>query len=314
MQELPWERLQIAIGAVANMQVDIERTLAYVKGARPSARRSRRSRTRASRSPNCRPGPGGAGVRRPLHRTAPQGELDTRDRVDGQVLDHRPRVPGDRQIPATHCSDGYGYVGYPIARQFADSRVQRICGGTNEIMKEVIARSMGLRWGLPSMDMSLAPQAISARADGRARTLDERDEGQSSAQLLTTAARLFRRQGFDATSTRDIAAAAGMHAGSPFYHFKARGALLSAVMEEGMRAALARQESALRGGAKPAATCSSSGPTSTRCTGRGATSSGDALRVARAQAPANAPASHGFSAATEVAWMPSLRHWPPTAG
>ena len=33
---------------------------------------------------------------------------------------------------------------YPITRAFADARVQRIYGGTNEIMKEVIARSMGL--------------------------------------------------------------------------------------------------------------------------------------------------------------------------
>ena len=33
---------------------------------------------------------------------------------------------------------------YPIARAFADARVQRIYGGTNEIMKEVVSRSMGL--------------------------------------------------------------------------------------------------------------------------------------------------------------------------
>jgi acyl-CoA dehydrogenase len=33
---------------------------------------------------------------------------------------------------------------YPIARFYADARVQRIYGGTNEIMKEVISRSMGL--------------------------------------------------------------------------------------------------------------------------------------------------------------------------
>ena len=33
---------------------------------------------------------------------------------------------------------------YPIARAYADARVQRIYGGTNEIMKEVITRSMGL--------------------------------------------------------------------------------------------------------------------------------------------------------------------------
>jgi acyl-CoA dehydrogenase len=40
---------------------------------------------------------------------------------------------------------GYGYMWeYPIARAWADARVQRIYGGTNEIMKEVIARSIGL--------------------------------------------------------------------------------------------------------------------------------------------------------------------------
>jgi len=33
---------------------------------------------------------------------------------------------------------------YPIARAYADVRVQRIYGGTTEIMKEVISRSMGL--------------------------------------------------------------------------------------------------------------------------------------------------------------------------
>ena len=40
---------------------------------------------------------------------------------------------------------GYGYMWeYPVARMWADARVQRIYGGTNEIMKEVITRSMGL--------------------------------------------------------------------------------------------------------------------------------------------------------------------------
>ncbi|MES2531735.1 MAG: acyl-CoA dehydrogenase family protein [Pseudomonadota bacterium] len=38
---------------------------------------------------------------------------------------------------------GYGYMTeYPIARLYADARVQRIYGGTSEIMKEIIARSM----------------------------------------------------------------------------------------------------------------------------------------------------------------------------
>jgi acyl-CoA dehydrogenase len=38
---------------------------------------------------------------------------------------------------------GYGYMAeYPIARLYADSRVQRIYGGTNEIMKDLIARKV----------------------------------------------------------------------------------------------------------------------------------------------------------------------------
>ena len=38
---------------------------------------------------------------------------------------------------------GYGYMmEYPITRLYADARVQKIYGGTNEIMKELIARSL----------------------------------------------------------------------------------------------------------------------------------------------------------------------------
>ena len=38
---------------------------------------------------------------------------------------------------------GYGYMKeYPIARAYVDARVQRIYGGTSEVMKELIARSL----------------------------------------------------------------------------------------------------------------------------------------------------------------------------
>lgn len=41
---------------------------------------------------------------------------------------------------------GYGYVTeLPIARLYADARVSRIYGGTSEVMKSIIAKSMGLR-------------------------------------------------------------------------------------------------------------------------------------------------------------------------
>jgi alkylation response protein AidB-like acyl-CoA dehydrogenase len=40
---------------------------------------------------------------------------------------------------------GYGYMKeYPISRAYVDARVSRIYGGTNEIMKEIIARSLGI--------------------------------------------------------------------------------------------------------------------------------------------------------------------------
>ena len=40
---------------------------------------------------------------------------------------------------------GYGYMlEYPIARAWADARVSRIYGGTTEIMKEIIGRSLAL--------------------------------------------------------------------------------------------------------------------------------------------------------------------------
>ena len=38
---------------------------------------------------------------------------------------------------------GYGFMNeYPIARMYKDSRIQRIYGGTNEIMKLLIARTL----------------------------------------------------------------------------------------------------------------------------------------------------------------------------
>jgi AcrR family transcriptional regulator len=104
--------------------------------------------------------------------------------------------------------------------------------------------------------MPASPLAVgepARRPRGRPRkTPDEVDDGNRRQELLRTAARLFRRKGFAATTTRDIAAAAGMQSGSPFYHFESKAALLFAVMEQGMRAALQRQARALQAlSAKP---------------------------------------------------------------
>ncbi|MDB5856715.1 MAG: transcriptional regulator, TetR family [Ramlibacter sp.] len=102
------------------------------------------------------------------------------------------------------------------------------------------------------MDLATARSPVPAkRPRGRPRkTLGERDDGNRRRALIVGAAKLFRRKGFAATSTRDIAAAAGMQSGSPFYHFKSKQALLYAVMDEGMRSAMERQGQALQQAAR----------------------------------------------------------------
>lgn len=105
-----------------------------------------------------------------------------------------------------------------------------------------------------SMPIPATVETPPKRPRGRPRkTVDERDDGNRRHQLLQGAAKLFKNKGFDATTTRDIAAAVGMHSGSPFYHFKSKNALLYAVMEEGMRSALERQRKAMDAVQTPAA-------------------------------------------------------------
>ena len=84
------------------------------------------------------------------------------------------------------------------------------------------------------------------RPRGRPRkSADHPDEGNRRRELMEHAARLFLDKGYAATTTRDIAAAMGMHSGSPFYYFKSKSALLYAVMREGMEMAAASQQQAL---------------------------------------------------------------------
>lgn len=57
--------------------------------------------------------------------------------------------------------------------------------------------------------------------------------------LIEKSAALFREKGYDNTTVRDIAAAAGVQAGSWFYHFKSKQDILVAVVEQGMKQSLA---------------------------------------------------------------------------
>jgi AcrR family transcriptional regulator len=64
-------------------------------------------------------------------------------------------------------------------------------------------------------------------------------------QILDAAARLFRAQGFQGTSVRDIVRAVDMLPGSLYYHFATKEELLAAVYAEGVRRISARVRAAI---------------------------------------------------------------------
>lgn len=71
------------------------------------------------------------------------------------------------------------------------------------------------------------------------------------AELLQTAARLFKEKGFDETSMRDIAGEVGMLPGSMYYHFPSKDDLLIAVYRIGINNLLERASKALEGVSDP---------------------------------------------------------------
>ncbi len=60
-------------------------------------------------------------------------------------------------------------------------------------------------------------------------------EGVTQGRILAEAARLFKHRGYAATPLRDIAAAAGIKAGSIYYHFESKEAILGEVLDRGMQ-------------------------------------------------------------------------------
>jgi len=144
MQELPWERLQIAVGAVENAQAAIEWTTGYVKERRVFG-------TTVSTFQNTRFKLAELQTEVQIARVFVDKciELLLAGRLDTATASMAKYWCSDLQCKVidecVQLHGGYGYMWeYPIARAFADARVQRIYGGTNEIMKEVITRAMGL--------------------------------------------------------------------------------------------------------------------------------------------------------------------------
>ncbi|OLR94272.1 acyl-CoA dehydrogenase [Actinokineospora bangkokensis] len=142
MQQLPQERLIIGVSAVVCLEEALRETLRYTK----------------ERQAFGRPVFGFQNTKFTL------AEVATEAKVCRVFLDHciEKHLVGQLDIPTVamlkyYTSDramkavdeclqlhgGYGYMNeYPIARMYTDLRVQRIYGGTNEIMKEIISRSL----------------------------------------------------------------------------------------------------------------------------------------------------------------------------
>jgi acyl-CoA dehydrogenase len=144
MEQLPWERMQIAVTAMASAQAAIDWTVQYTKDrnvfGQPVANFQNTRYRLAELQTEVQIGR--VFVDKCLELVC-AGKLDTATAsmakywatdLQCKVMDECVQLHG-----------GYGYMWeYPIARAYADARVQRIYGGTNEIMKEVISRAMGI--------------------------------------------------------------------------------------------------------------------------------------------------------------------------
>jgi len=144
MRNLPQERLSIAVTAVASAERALEITLEYVKSRNAFGKPigSFQANRHALADASTQVKVARVFVDRCLlaHST---GELTAEEaaaakywttELQFQVIDLGLQLHG-----------GYGYMEeYEIARMWRDARVQRIYGGTTEIMKEIVGRSLGL--------------------------------------------------------------------------------------------------------------------------------------------------------------------------
>ena len=142
MQQLPQERLIIAVQAIAVIERALAVTTDYVKERKAFGKTLLEFQNTQFKLAECKT-------------KATVGKVFVNHCIAlhlEQKLDATMASMAKLWLTDTQCEivdeclqlfGGYGYMNeYPIARMYADSRVQRIYGGTNEIMKLLIARSL----------------------------------------------------------------------------------------------------------------------------------------------------------------------------
>lgn len=142
MQSLPLERLGIAIAAQANAEAVLAWTLDYVRGREAFGKRiadfQALSFTLAEMATQIEV------TRAYIDRCVLRWNAGTLDAVDAAKAKYWATDMQGRVVDAAvQMHGGYGYMmEYPVAKAFIDARIQRIYGGTNEIMKEIIQRDL----------------------------------------------------------------------------------------------------------------------------------------------------------------------------
>ena len=142
MAELPRERLLIAIGAVITMEKALETTIEYVKNRKAFGQRLMDFQNSQFKLADAKAKATVAKVfindciakllNGTLDGTTAAIAKMWATETEWQIVDDCLQLHG-----------GYGYINdYPIARIFRDSRIARIYGGSTEIMKVIIARSL----------------------------------------------------------------------------------------------------------------------------------------------------------------------------
>ena len=142
MQDLPQERLSIAVGAIANAQALLESTIDYTKERKAFGVSVASFQNTQFKLAELSAEISSAEVF--LDRCT---ELLLNDELDTVTASKLKLIATDLQCKvADECLQlhgGWGYMWeYPVCRAFADSRVQRIYGGSNEIMKLIISREL----------------------------------------------------------------------------------------------------------------------------------------------------------------------------
>ena len=142
MQELPWERMMIAIRAVANAEAAIEWTTEYVRNRKAFGKtvfdfQSTRFKLAELKT---EVQVGRVFVDRCIESVLKR-ELDTATASMAKLWTTEMQCKVLDECLQLHGGSGY-MLEYPVTRAYADARVQRIFGGTSEIMKEVISRTL----------------------------------------------------------------------------------------------------------------------------------------------------------------------------